>query len=127
MIPILRVSVKEYIRLIPANLLLPAIVRERTVRFGHFVQILTLLDRRADAIGGMMGKNLDADHLMPTMDDWDVFPREAVAVGMKAQEQGLARVKMSSNELYTRAQKLIKRSRNITTTLMKEGLIGKFK
>ena len=26
------------------------------------------------------------------MDEWEVFAREAVAVGMKAQEQGIARL-----------------------------------
>jgi hypothetical protein len=35
------------------------------------------------------------------MDDWDVFPREAAAVAMKAQEQGLARIEMTYDELKT--------------------------
>lgn len=81
----------------------------------------------ADAIAGMMGKNLDADHLMPTMDDWEVFPREAVAVGMKAQAQGLARKKMSYSELSANAEKMIKRSRDMTANLMKTGFIRKYK
>ena len=28
---------------------------------------------------------------MPLMGDWEVFPRKAAAVGIKAQEQGVAR------------------------------------
>ena len=35
-------------------------------------------------------KGLSADYIMPTMDDWEVFPREAAAVAMKAIEQGVA-------------------------------------
>jgi malate dehydrogenase (oxaloacetate-decarboxylating) len=77
----------------------------------------------ADALAGMIGKNLDADHILPTMDDWEVFPREAAAVGMKAQEQGLARKKMTRNELLNNARAMIKRSRGMTATLMKEGFI----
>ena len=38
-------------------------------------------------------RGLDDDHIVPTMDDWEVFPREASAVGMKAQEQGVARLR----------------------------------
>jgi malate dehydrogenase (oxaloacetate-decarboxylating) len=81
----------------------------------------------ADALAGMIGKNLDANHILPTMDDWEVFPREAAAVGMKAQEQGLARVKMTYDELIANARKMIKRSRGITATLMKEGFIRKYR
>ena len=57
------------------------------------------------------------------MDSWEVFPREAVAVGMKAIEQGIARVKMSRNELYDRAMNIIKKARDTTALLMKEGFI----
>ena len=28
-------------------------------------------------------QGLDEEHLVPTMDDWEVFPREAAAVGVK--------------------------------------------
>lgn len=66
---------------------------------------------------------LDEEHILPTMDDWEVFPREAVAVGMKAQEQGLASVQMSHDSLFENAMTLIKRSRDLTHTLMREGLI----
>jgi len=81
----------------------------------------------ADALANMMGKKLDADHILPTMDDWEVFPREAAAVGMKAQEQGLARKKMTYNELIANARKMIKRSRGMTATLMKEGFIREYR
>ena len=35
---------------------------------------------------------MDPDCILPTMVEWEVFAKEAVAVGMKAQEQGLARL-----------------------------------
>ncbi len=37
-------------------------------------------------------KGLNPDYILPTMDEWDVFPREAAAVAAKAVEQGIARM-----------------------------------
>jgi len=68
-------------------------------------------------------KGLDEEHLLPTMDDWEVFPREAVAVGMKAIEQGVARIKLTREELYKKAESIIKEARGATQLLMKEGFI----
>lgn len=68
-------------------------------------------------------KGLTEEYIVPTMDDWEVFPREAVAVGMKAMEQGVARIKMSRNELYERASSIIRRARDMTKLLMNEGCI----
>jgi malate dehydrogenase (oxaloacetate-decarboxylating) len=68
-------------------------------------------------------KGLNEDYLIPTMDEWEVFPREAVAVGMKAIEQGVARVTMSREELFDTAAKIIKRAREETQMMMREGFI----
>jgi malate dehydrogenase (oxaloacetate-decarboxylating) len=68
-------------------------------------------------------QGLHEEYLIPTMDEWEVFPREAVAVGMKAVEQGVARLELSRDELYQRASEIIKRSRDETQLLMDEGII----
>jgi malate dehydrogenase (oxaloacetate-decarboxylating) len=68
-------------------------------------------------------KGLTPDYIVPTMSEWEVFPREAVAVGLKAQEQGVARLKLSRAELYDRAEFMIKRSRNLTAKMMEDGFI----
>ncbi len=70
-------------------------------------------------------RGLREDYLIPTMDDWEVFPREAVAVGMKAIEQGVARIKMSREELMKTATEKIKQARELTQWMMKEGFIPK--
>jgi malate dehydrogenase (oxaloacetate-decarboxylating) len=70
-------------------------------------------------------KELSDEYIVPTMDSWEVFPREAVAVGMKAISQGIARVKPSRQELYDHAMSMIKRSRDETQMLMKNGFIAK--
>ncbi len=68
-------------------------------------------------------KGLREDYIIPTMDEWEVFPREAVAVGMKAIEQGVARREISREELYREAEEKIKRARDEVQFLMKEGFI----
>jgi malate dehydrogenase (oxaloacetate-decarboxylating) len=79
----------------------------------------------ADALANHVGDKLNEEHILPTMDDWEVFPREAAAVGMKAQEQGVAKLKMSYDELLDHAQRMIKRSRDQTQMMMREGFIAK--
>ncbi|GAJ08343.1 unnamed protein product, partial [marine sediment metagenome] len=68
-------------------------------------------------------KGLTEEYIIPSMDEWEVFPREATAVGMKAIEQGVARIIMTRDELFEKSSKIIKRSRNETKTLMDKGFI----
>jgi len=69
-------------------------------------------------------KGLREDYIVPDMEEWEVFPREAVAVGMKAIEQGVARIKMSYDELYQTAERIIKKAREETQLFMEEGYIA---
>jgi len=69
-------------------------------------------------------KGLTEDYIIPSMSEWEVFPREAVAVALKAQEQGVARLKLSRQEIYDRAEYMIKRSRDLTDSMMKTGFIA---
>ncbi|MCJ7734604.1 MAG: NADP-dependent malic enzyme, partial [Anaerolineales bacterium] len=77
----------------------------------------------AEALANQIGDNLDEDHLLPTMDDWEVFAKEAAAVGMKAQEQGVARLERTYDELLESATRVIKRSRDLTTMMEKNKFI----
>lgn len=68
-------------------------------------------------------KGLDEEHLLPTMADWEVFPREAAAVGVKAQEQGVARLELSYDELLSKARQRIGQAQEMTQFLMDKGII----
>jgi malate dehydrogenase (oxaloacetate-decarboxylating) len=68
-------------------------------------------------------RGIREDYLIPTMDDWEVFPREAAATGVKAQEQGIALLNKSRGELYVEAEATIRQARETVQTLMREGLI----
>lgn len=66
---------------------------------------------------------ISEERILPNMDDWEVFPREAAAVGSEAVKQGLAGLRLSRKELYDRATKIIGHARKSTETLMRQGLI----
>jgi malate dehydrogenase (oxaloacetate-decarboxylating) len=68
-------------------------------------------------------KGIHEEYIVPTMDEWEVFPREAVAVGTKAIEQGIARRKVSRQTLMEDAMAIIKKSRGQTQLLMDKGYI----
>jgi len=68
-------------------------------------------------------KGLTPEYILPTMDEWEVFPREAAAVAVKAVEEGLARIPMTYDEELKNAEEIIRRSRGLTTHMMEEGFI----
>jgi malate dehydrogenase (oxaloacetate-decarboxylating) len=68
-------------------------------------------------------KGIHEEHIVPTMDEWEVFPREAAAVGLKAIEQGVARIELTEQQLLEAAFSRIKRAREETGMLMREGFI----
>ena len=68
-------------------------------------------------------QGIDKNNLLPRMDEWEVFPREAVACAIKSIEQGVARIKPSRQELYEHACAIIQNARQSTELLMKHGLI----
>jgi malate dehydrogenase (oxaloacetate-decarboxylating) len=78
----------------------------------------------AKALADHVGERMNEEFILPNMDDWEVFPREAAAVAMKAQEQGIARLALTYDELFEQARTIIKRSRDLTHTMMDEGFIA---
>jgi len=68
-------------------------------------------------------QGLSDEHIVPTMADTEVFVREAVAVGMKAIEQGVARENLTREELTKRSGKMIWDAKQTVETLMKTGMI----
>jgi len=78
----------------------------------------------ADALAGYVGDDLSAERILPTMEDRGVFPCEAAAVGMKAQEQGLARVTLDKQALLDHATAVIERSQSLTRIMMEKGFIA---
>jgi malate dehydrogenase (oxaloacetate-decarboxylating) len=92
------------------------------------VRTRTITDEMCIAAANELAKcarerEISEESISPTMDEWEVFPREAVAVALKAQEQGVAGLQLTRSQLYERASTIIKRSRDMTADHMKVGYI----
>jgi len=92
------------------------------------VQARTITDEMCIAAADELAKcarerGISENNITPNMDEWKVYPREAVAVGLKAQELGLARVKLTRSQLYDQATTIIKRAREMTQKSMELGYI----
>jgi malate dehydrogenase (oxaloacetate-decarboxylating) len=92
-------------------------VAATTITDGMCIAAATELAKCAEDNG------LRADYIVPKMDEPNVFVREAVAVGMKAMEQGVARKHLTRDQLYRQAELMINRARNETRVKMQEKII----
>ena len=77
----------------------------------------------AQEIANFVGDKLSEDKILPTMEEWDFYPRVAAAVAVKAAEQGVARKSLSWKEEYERAKEIIANARLMIETLYGKGLI----
>jgi malate dehydrogenase (oxaloacetate-decarboxylating) len=68
-------------------------------------------------------RGISESDIVPRMEEWEVFPREAVACALESIKEGVARIKPSRQELWERAVKVIKNARESTKLLMEKGLI----
>lgn len=68
-------------------------------------------------------KGLTPDYIIPTMDDWEVFPRVAATIADNAVKENFARIRLSKNEFFERAKEIITKNRKMIEKLMKDELI----
>ena len=68
-------------------------------------------------------RGIRPDNILPKMTEWQIVPRVAAAVAMKAQEEGLARVSKTREEMYAGALHTIEETRRALTVLMQEQII----
>jgi len=68
-------------------------------------------------------KGLSEDYIIPHMTEREVFPEVATATAMKAIEQGLARLKLSEEEIYDEADRIIRSTQEKIKMLMDTGFI----
>ena len=68
-------------------------------------------------------KQFTDERILPTMDEWEVVPRIAAAVGVRAQAQNVARLSLSAEDIQHRAAETITNARETTQLLMREKLI----
>ena len=69
-------------------------------------------------------KGIHDEYIVPTMMETDVFVNEAVAVGLKAIEQGIARRPLTADQLRREAEEKIHHAQQETKILMNAGHIA---
>jgi len=92
-------------------------VRARTITDSMAVAAAYELARVGEEEG------LQEDKILPTMNSWEVFAREAAAVAIAALEAGVARKYVTWDEEYEHARALIEKSRMSLKVLMDEKII----
>jgi len=93
-------------------------VRAKTITDGMCIAAAKSLAKVAD------DKGLTPDYIIPNMGEWEVFPKEAAAVGMQAIKEGVARItNVSEQELLSTAEKKIRNAREGTKMFMKKNFI----
>ena len=106
------------------SILFPAIfrgaldVRARTITDGMVIEAAQEIARFARE------KGLSRNRIIPTMLDWEVYPRVAAAVGLRAQEERQSRRKISKVELARHAQETIEHSRKMLKVLVEKMIIA---
>lgn len=68
-------------------------------------------------------RGIHEDYIIPRMDEWEVYPKVAVACALEAIKEGIARIKLSKQELWERAVTIIRNARESLHALIERGLI----
>ncbi|HYB75525.1 MAG TPA: NADP-dependent malic enzyme, partial [Nitrososphaerales archaeon] len=113
----------DYPNQVNNSLLFPAIfrgaldVRAKTITDAMVIEAAMELATFAREKG--IGKN----YIIPTMLQWEVYPRVAATVGHAAVKEGVARRKLSKKEALAAAMGTIEHSRKVMNALRRNGLI----
>lgn len=95
------------------------LVRAKKISDGMTIAAAKSLAKYAEERG------ITPDNIIATMEEPGVFPYEAADVAMQAVEEGLARVIMTREEVFNKAEEEISYSRNLVESMEREGYIKK--
>ncbi len=69
-------------------------------------------------------KGLNESLIVPSMSDWEIYPRIATAVALQAQKEGIARVVRSADDLLKNATDVIRKAREIAALISAQSPAG---
>jgi len=113
----------DYPNQVNNSLLFPAIfrgaldVRARTITDTMVIEAAKQLSAFARE------KGINKNYIIPTMLQWEVYPRVAATVGQAAVKEGVARKKLSKKESLRVAMEMIEHSRKVMNALRRNGII----
>ncbi|MEM0127628.1 MAG: NADP-dependent malic enzyme [Thermoplasmatales archaeon] len=68
-------------------------------------------------------KGINDQYIIPTMEEWEVFPRVAAALAYAGVKENLARVKKSKEDFLTGARDIIRNNREVIEKMIDQNLI----
>jgi malate dehydrogenase (oxaloacetate-decarboxylating) len=113
----------DYPNQVNNSLLFPAIfrgaldVRAKTITDSMVIEAATELAAFARE------KGINRKYIIPTMLQWEVYPRVAATVGQAAAKEGVARRRLSKKESLAAARETIEHSRKVMNALRRNGII----
>jgi len=93
-------------------------VRAKTITDTMAVAAAMELAKYAEENGG-----INENRILPTMEEWEVYPRVAAAIAVRAVEEGVARKTTTYKEELERAREIIGNARKKVEVLFERGLI----
>ncbi len=93
------------------SLIFPAVFRGALDVRAKTISDEMVIEAARELVAFAREKGLNDEYIIPKMTEWEVFPRVAATVGLKAMQLGLSRITLSYDELYTNAKSMIENAR----------------
>ena len=113
----------DYPNQVNNSLLFPAIFRGALDVRAKTITDTMVIEAAMQLAAFAREKGINKDYIIPTMVQWEVYPRVAATVGQAAVKEGVARRKLSKKDSLRVATEVIEHSRKIMNSLRKDGLI----
>jgi malate dehydrogenase (oxaloacetate-decarboxylating) len=113
----------DYPNQVNNSLLFPAIFRGALDVRAKTITDTMVIEAAMQLAAFAREKGINKNYIIPTMVQWEVYPRVAATVGSAAVKEGVARRKLSRKESFSVATEMIERSRKIMSSLRRNGLI----
>ncbi len=113
----------DYPNQVNNSLLFPAIFRGALDVRAKTITDRMVIDAAKELAAFAKEKGLSKKYIIPTMVQWEVYPRVAAAVSQAAVREGQARRKLSRKESLRMAMEMIEHSRRIMRSLRRSGII----
>ena len=105
------------------SLVFPGVFRGALAARARTITDEMVIDAARELSSYVEEKGCNEECIIPNMEEWDVYPRVATAVAMKAVDLGLSRRKLSRQEFYDESQMIIQKARETLGLLLENGII----
>jgi malate dehydrogenase (oxaloacetate-decarboxylating) len=113
----------DYPNQVNNSLLFPAIFRGALDARARTITDTMVIDAAKELAAFAKEKGISRNYIIPTMVQWEVYPRVAAKVGQSAVREGVARRKLSAKESLHAAMEAIEHSRKVMSVLRRNGII----